>query len=561
MVNKETFRRATSAVDMPLRDYLLKLLLPVTATSLVLAIALPLLFSDIFTGIFALIPLSIPLLMVGGALFYPFAVATQRGHEIDHNMHYFITHLGTLATSQVAPVELFTLIGEKQEEYGALAEECEKIAMLVTEWNMGMSEACRFVAKRTTSDLFSDFLERFAFGIESGTDMQLYLEAEQTVVMADYEVMYKEALQKIEDLQGLFNGALMTLVFLAMFVLLMVVLVDVNPVVAFAFVVLGAAVVEGLFIMLAKSQVPGDPVWAASRARSPLWEKIKLSLPIGIAGAMAAMALVWTVTDWSPPIKIAVGLTPLLIPGLFASREETSVKRRDDNYPGFMRSLGSSTAARGGDERSVLKHLHHHDFGPLSKNIRDLFVRLQVRVDDEASWEYFTTEAGSRLIERFTGMYDEAVDAGGEPDAIGRIISDNMVQIIGLRKLRYQKANTFRGMVFGLAAGTGFSIFIGIGVLELLTGLFDGIGQVDGSPVPVPEFVHIDNVNLPVIQALALTLLLINAAMSSVLVRLVDGGTHVRDLSDFSLLVWVSNVTAWASMALMGNVVDSGLGV
>jgi len=73
---------------------------------------------------------------------------------------------------------------------------------------MGMAEACRFVAKRTPSQLFSDFLERFAFGVESGTDIRNYLQGEQQVVMADYETLYKETIQSIDDLNGLYNGAM-----------------------------------------------------------------------------------------------------------------------------------------------------------------------------------------------------------------------------------------------------------------------------------------------------------------------------------------------------------------
>ncbi|PSG98111.1 hypothetical protein BRD56_01840 [Thermoplasmatales archaeon SW_10_69_26] len=223
-----------------------------------------------------------------------------------------------------------------------------------------------------------------------------------------------------------------------------------------------------------------------------------------------------------------------------ASRSTPARSRRDDNYPGFLRSLGSSTAARGGDERKVLNHLRQHDFGPLSTNIRDLFARLQLRVDDDQAWRYFTSEAGSRLIERFTQMCDEAVEEGGEPDEIGRIISENTVEIVGFRKLRYQAAGTFRGVVFGVAVGTAFSLFVGLGVVHMLVSLFGSITDELGAgdtPVSVPTFLHVSGLNIGLLRMLALTMLFINATLSSILLRIVDGGTHVRHLQDFPMLL------------------------
>lgn len=558
MLDKDTFRRAIAALDMTAKRYLAMILLPTILGSAALGYALVAFFPAIFSGLFVAIPYGIPVVVTGFVFLYPLLLAQQRGHEIDHNMHYFITHLGTLATSRIPPVELFEKIGGKQVQYGPLADECEKVAMLVKDWNMSLAEACRFVAKRTPSELFSDFLERFAFGVESGTEMEAFLSGEQEVVMADYETLYRETIQGIDDLKSLYNGAMMSVIFLIMLSLMTIILMDIPAVLLMLGVAGITLVLHGGFLLLAKMRTPPDPIWASNTDESPLLPKLKLSLPLAVVGVCAAGALVFTFTDWPTPIRLAITMTPLIVPGWLATRVETTVKRRDDNYPGFMRSLGSSTAARGGDERAVLNHLRHHDFGPLSDNIRDLFARLQMRVDDEKSWEYFTSEAGSRLVERFTQMYDEAVEEGGKPDDIGRIISENMVEIIGLRKLRYQQASTFRGVVFGIAVGAAFSLFIGLGVLHMLTGLFEGIGnEIEGAPVGIPTLVHVGGVNMPLMRGIGLGLLFLNAALASVLIRVVDGGTHARDLQDFTLLLWVSNVTAWGSWKMVtafGNV-------
>lgn len=555
MVDQEDIRQALGTLDMPLQRYLAVVLLPSTVTSLALAFALPSLLPGIFSGMFSLVPPAIPILVIGLAVVYPFLLAKQRGHEIDHNMHYFITHLGTLATTRVPPVELFEMIGEKETEYGPLAHECEKVAMLVKDWNMGMAGACRFTAKRTPSQLFSDFLERFAFGVESGTDMSHFLAGEQDVVMADYERLYKETLQSIDDLNGLYNGVMMSLTFLLMFSLMAIILMDIPAVMILMGIIGVTVVVQCVFLFFAQMQTPPDPIWASNTEHSPLTPRLRKSLPPAILAVVAVGVITFFFTGWPIEVKIAATMTPLAVPGWLATRTEATVKRRDDNYPGFLRSLGSSTAARGGDERAVLNHLRQHDFGPLSDNIRDLFTRLQVRVDDDQAWAYFTSEAGSRLIERFTQMYEESIEEGGSPDEIGRIISENMIEIVGFRKLRYQEAGTFRGVVFGVAVGTAFALFVGLGVVDMLVGLFSGITENIGgdTPVSVPTFLHVGGLNIGLMRMLALGMLFINAALSSILIRIVDGGTHARDLQDFALLLWASNLTALGSWKLISS--------
>lgn len=45
--------------------------------------------------------------------------------------------------------------------------------------------------------------------------------------------------------------------------------------------------------------------------------------------------------------------------------------------------------------------------------------------------------------------------------------------------------------------------------------------------------------------------LLGNAALSSILVRIVDGGMPVRGLTDVTVLVWISHVTAYGSQQVL----------
>lgn len=559
MASSIDLEEALAALDVPPRRYALYAAL-VVAASIGVAVGLPLLVPEVFTGIFVVLPYAVPLMTAAALGLFPFSLAQRNRHVIDHSMHYFITHLGVLATSDVPRVELFEIIGDREGEYGPLAEECRKIANLVTNWNMSLASACRFVAQRTPSELFGDFLERFAFGIESGAELESFLEAEQEVVMADYESLYERTLANVDRLDSLYNGLMMTSIFLVIFGMTLPLLVGGSSGKILMLIVLAIVVLQVAFVVVLNATVPPDPVWADLGEESPLWERIELPLPMAIAASAALAVVLLTYPIVPIHLAIPVAASPTVIPGLLARLEEGRVKRRDDAYPAFVRSLGTSAAARGGDEREVLRNLRHHDFGPLTDNIRSLFSRLQLRIDDEASWSYFTTEAGSQLVERFTSMYDEAVAAGGQPDVIGRIISDNMVNIVGLRKRRYQKAGSFRGTLFGIAAAMAFALFVGVGILGMLTELFQGLSSVGSGPIDVPTIIHTSAANVPQLELLVVGLLVGNAAISSLMVRLIDGGARLRAFEDFPLLLWVSFLVALIASRVLSGLTDVAFG-
>ena len=91
------------------------------------------------------------------------------------------------------------------------------------------------------------------------------------------------------------------------------------------------------------------------------------------------------------------------------------------------------------------------------------------------AWDYFAAECGSNIIEKFSRMFVEGVKSGGKPDQIGKIISENFVAIVTLRKSRYQTASNFKGLLYGLVAGMAFSLFVGVGIISMLKKIFAGI--------------------------------------------------------------------------------------
>jgi archaeal flagellar protein FlaJ len=134
--------------------------------------------------------------------------------------------------------------------------------------------------------------------------------------------------------------------------------------------------IEIAFVYFIKAKAPTDPIWYTSRLDTSLTVALRKALPISIAGCLVFLGVALFFWEKIPtPVVLAIGLTPLAYTGFLVGREEEKVKRRDDNFAAFIRSLGASTSARGGQVTETLRHLQTHDFGPLTPDIRRLYNR------------------------------------------------------------------------------------------------------------------------------------------------------------------------------------------
>jgi flagellar protein FlaJ len=550
-------KKAYAALNMPPARYVAQFVLPLVGTGFLVVILLRILSPALFTGLFAILVYAIPLFFAVLAAVYPYTVAEGKKAQINNNIHFFITHMGVLATANIPRGEIMRMLGEKRE-YGALADETQKIFTLVDSWNMSLAEACRFISKRTPSDIWSDFLDRFAYSIESGEDLETFLKNEQVVVMEDFATVYRGALYELENIKGLFNSMMMSVIFVVIFAILMPVITGIDGTFLMGGAVFLVICIEVAFVYFIKAKAPMDPIWHESKLDTSLARALRKALPISLVGCLVAAGVTLAFFDHIPvPIIIAIGLTPLLYTGFLVGREEERVKRRDDNFAAFIRSLGASTSARGGQVTETLRHLQTHDFGPLTPDIRQLYSRLNLRVDDERAWSYFAADCGSNLIAKFSNMFVEGVKAGGKADVIGRIISDNFVGIITLRKSRYQTASNFKGLLYGLVAGMAFSLYVGVGIVAMLKGIFEEVSLPEDTPFA--SFLNF-SFDLALVAFMIIVLMLAHSMACGLMLHIADGGNYFRTYSDLPMMFWIAAIVSVFAQRALASLLGSGAG-
>ncbi|XGI83115.1 archaellar assembly protein FlaJ [Halorutilales archaeon Cl-col2-1] len=544
--------------------YLLKYVAPTALGGLVVSVVLLFLLGDLL-GSLSPIVFVIPLFLTFVVGVYPKVVADRRRVEIEQMLHLFITDLGVLSSTNIPRVDVFTAFAE-QEEYGAVAEEMRKIVELVQTWNMSLDEAARFQAKRTPSPILSDFLERLAYNIGAGQDMEEFLMEEQNVVMSQYETMYKGSLDNVDIVVDLFLSMSLSTSFVIVFATIIPILTGSSPLMLLGGGVFLYAFIEVGFLYGTLVLIPNDPVWYHPEETTDLDRKILFALGVGIgltavASLVAAGAYFGYIPDLLPfnipiPFYVALPVTPLIYPGAVVYLEEKRIKNRDEEFPSFLRSLGASEHAKQSTTTKVLETLSKKDFGKLTDEIRNLYNRLNMRIDQELAWEHFSRETRSYLAQKGSEMYRIGRSNGGNTKRISNVISDNLETLGELRQSRKQTAVNFMGVMYGMTAANVFAFFIGIEVVDLMVQITDEVSMPQEGPAG--QLLYTQVYDITSVTFIILALILVNAVLGSLMIKVVDGGNKISAFVHLVALTWVGALVATVTRIFVSGFISVG---
>jgi len=509
-----------------------------------------------------LIALPIPLLgllSMGVAVVYPKILQDQKRKEIEDRLHLFITHMTVLSTANIDRVGVFRTLGE-EEEYGALSEEMRRITQLVDTWNQSLDDALRIRADKSPSKPFADFLDRFAYTINAGQEIEDFLLSEQDVVIQNYVTIYEGSLENLDVMQDLYLSMVLSMTFALVFSIVLPILTGTDPTMTVSAVVVMFAFIQTGFLLLIRSTAPYDPVWyhPDNHTTSAEW-RIRISVGFGLALTLVAIAgcllvlLGYTGVDPDSiplPLYAAIPTTPLLIPGFVARREEERIKDRDDAFTSFIRALGATETAKQSTTTKVLESLRGKDFGALTDNVDDLYKRLNMRIEPQAAWRHFTADSRSYLVQKFSEMYLVGRQMGGDPKQLGELISGNMNEVLQLRERRAQSTVTLIGVLYGITAASTFAFFIGLEIVTVLSGFDIGL---DTSQFNFGTIIYTEVYDIETIEYLLIVIILINAVLSSLMIRIADGGHKVNSYVHFVLLTWMSSVVAVFTRIVVGS--------
>ena len=501
------------------------------------------------------------------AVIYPKIYLSSVENRIDNQLHLVMTHMTVLSTTNIDRMEVFRTLAQ-EEEYGAAAEEIGRVVSLVDTWNQSLDDACRRRAKEVPSDAMADFFDRLGYTLGAGQSLEDFLVSEQDVMLAKYETLYESSLSNLEVMKDLYMSMILSMTFALVFAIVLPILTGNDPTATVAAVIVLFVFVQLGFYAMIRATSPYDPIWYHPEERAPGDLKLWASLAIGgglsflLIGFTAAgmfgygpglPGLLWFLDDVRLPLYLAVPISPLFITGVILRSEEQAISARDREFPSFVRALGATESAKQSTTTDVLTTLRDKDFGALSPSITRLYRRLNMRISTEGAWRAFTRDTRSYLIQKFSEMYLVGRRMGGDPKQLGELISANMNAANQLREQRRQAAVTFIGLLYGITAAATFAFFIGLEIVAILAQL---TADFELDQMDIGQIVYPGAYDIPLIEYLLLTVVLFNAALSSQMIRKIDGGNPANGYIHFVLLTWLGAATAIATRVLVNAILS-----
>jgi len=540
-------------------EFFYKLALPVLGASLLF-----------FFGVMFLtkLPFFVPyLILLVGIVFiatYPYIVFEKRKVSMHENIHLFITYAGTLSTLRINRTMLFRKIAE-EKEYGELATFADRIVYLSKAWNLGYAKTCRKMSVLSPSKIFADFLDRLAAVLDFGEDLEIFLNEEQDAVMDDYANEYNKSMQNIRMLEDVFISLTISIAFAMAAALLLPLLMGISIMDVVKYSLLGMLVMDVMLILLIKGFIPSDRICHDLRILDPGTKKVLKSFMIIMPTSFMIIAVLLYIDIFPFLFNLAIGFTPLMIVGIFASQEENAVFKRDKAFPTFIRAVGGAVTTRGGGVTSSLGALRVHDFGVLNSMLINLYRRLKVGSERFKAWLYFAGESGSNLINYFAHIFAKSVYLGGDSIKISEIISKNFTRLMSLRKLRLQLAAGLRGALYGALLGFITTVYMSTAITHLLSGMFNSALQ---NAMSQENMANLVSSILPAIPAIDMNLVhlyigvivVIHSFISAIIIKLVDGGNKYAALFDFIIMVWMGAGLSWG-IPLLSRWAFGNLGV
>lgn len=509
--------------------------------------------------IYMLVGAAMSALVLFGVLLKPIIERDAKKNDINSNIPFFVTAFATLSTSDSNRITQLDILSKK-DKLGLVREDLAKIVNLVRNWKRGLSEASMLLAERTPSDVFADFLSRFAHAIDSGQDFDDFVKTEANTVMSNFETAYQSALYTFELYKDLYVSMLLAFAFLVTFVMIMPVLMPINVISVLMLSLLVIALGETMLVYGIKIVLPNDPIWHNTGIKSEIQIKLERNFKIAIViSAVTGIVLYFSGLYERLPIyfMIPIIVTPLAIPSYFGSKYESKVSKNDDMFGSFIRSLSGSASARGNLVIDALKAIVLHDFGILTKDIRNLYKRLKYRVNSVVAWKYFSADTGSHLIEVFSGTFVESIELGADAEMAGDIVAKNFDRVVRMRRRRHAAAQSYVGVLYGITGGLAFALGISFGVLQIIDSIFQTFDTSAISSFGI--FLGQPASSILIIEIFISLMLYVHAFIAGIALKVADGGKMIFGIHHAVIMSWVVALVMYGTLLITGSILAGTL--
>ncbi|MDY6778105.1 MAG: type II secretion system F family protein [Candidatus Nanohaloarchaea archaeon] len=138
---------------------------------------------------------------------YPEQVAKSRATNINRNLPFALNQMSAVASSGIPPSSMFKLL-TNFEEYEEISKEAEKIVTKIEVFGEDLTTALREVASETPSDDLQEVLYGMISTIETGGNLNEFLQEQAESALFDYRMRRKEQIQNLSTYASFYTAIL-----------------------------------------------------------------------------------------------------------------------------------------------------------------------------------------------------------------------------------------------------------------------------------------------------------------------------------------------------------------
>lgn len=348
---------------------------------------------------------------------------------------FMVTYMDSLAIARATRPEIFANTAEKQEYVSSKA--IKKVEFFVKRFGYSYVQSLSMVAERTENGLLKTLLNRFGNAMESGVPDTEFLDGELSSSMEIFRNNQESGYELLKKWSDAYIAMLLASVVIAVTIMVAVAIYtpgEVSETLSITYWIILLITIFGIGTMF--QTVPTDErVYKAdewtSKEQGMLRRMEKIILPV----TFAAWLVTWAIGVPAGVIFILVGvmLAPL---GIIAFIDNRNVIARDEEFPNFIRGIGSIMGGKGAPMSQALGEVDKKSLETLSPQLQSVYSKLNLGLDEDLTWRRFIGECGSNFIYKYFSIFRDTVKMGGNAQKIGTVVADSMLEQVLMRKRR-----------------------------------------------------------------------------------------------------------------------------
>ncbi|AKB60924.1 archaellar assembly protein FlaJ [Methanosarcina mazei] len=395
----------------------------------------------------------------------------QKELYMSNDMLFALTYMASISTANLTRDKIFSSISGKKEycpgKYFNLIKE------LAQHWHYDYANACELISTKVKHDRMRELLNRLSNAIAAGEPDSEFLTKEWRLFKTKRKDEFERDLDTTKEWSNAYTALLVSTSLVAIIILLSVILYNIgdpaDTLYSTMFIIFFMAFFGvGLLFRCSPKDTKVHNLSVKSKEQTYIYKWAPLTLVIAALAVLLLTVLpafTGSAADFFIDIKgvgmIVAGVTMIPV-GIAAKRDIEKINKRDESYTTFIRSLGSIISGSGLTVPKALLKIDPKNLGELKDMSQELYKKLASGLDPALCWGRFVGETGSYLIYKFTSVFVDAVNFGGNAEVVGELVSSSNLELVLLRMKRERIAKGFSSLVIPLHVSmVGLLLFIG----------------------------------------------------------------------------------------------------